>query len=269
MKKIFETAALLTLAMLMGCKTDKVEQQTPADRESLFQVATLQSLMVGCYDGFISVGELRRHGDIGIGTFHCIDGEMTILDGVVYQAMGDGTMRVAPDSVTVPFATATYFDADIVACVPPFEDLQALGHHLDSIIVSVGRNQIYMLQMPVEAQALTVRSEISQTPPFRPLAETMAEAQREFSYENVRGMLVAIYFPPFFKAENTPGWHYHFVSDDRLTGGHVLALKSAAEEMEAELDATPYFHMYLPEDRKFNETDLTPDLSREIKKVEQ
>lgn len=46
----------------------------------------------GLFDGIISVGELKQHGDIGIGTFKSVNGEMIVLDGVVYQAVADGSM---------------------------------------------------------------------------------------------------------------------------------------------------------------------------------
>ena len=66
--------------------TSGYSQSTDVNCETMYQVATLQSLMVGNYDGFVSVGELRKHGDIGVGTFERIDGEMIVLDGTVYQA---------------------------------------------------------------------------------------------------------------------------------------------------------------------------------------
>lgn len=238
------------------------------DRDCMYQVATLKSLMVGLYDGYMSVGELRQHGDIGIGTFDRIDGEMTMLDGVVYQAVGDGSVHVADDSTLVPFATTTFFDADIKTSVSAFENIQTLAQSLDSIIAISGKNQIYQLRMAVQCNTLTVRSEVAQNHPYRPLVETMVDAQREFTYGNVNGTLVAVYFPSFFTAENTPGWHFHFVSSDYTKGGHVLKI-SVADKAEVQLDVTPRFQMYLPEGKDFNDVDLTPDLTKEIKKVEQ
>lgn len=37
-------------------------------------------------------------GDTGIGTFEGLNGEMIMLDGTVYQALGDGRVIVAPDN---------------------------------------------------------------------------------------------------------------------------------------------------------------------------
>ena len=54
--------------------------------DSIYQVSLLQSFMHGEYEGFVSVGDLKSHGDIGLGTFDGANGEMIFLDGVVYQA---------------------------------------------------------------------------------------------------------------------------------------------------------------------------------------
>lgn len=58
--------------------------------------------MEGLYDGVISAGELKKHGDFGIGTFERLDGEMVDLDGHIYQLKADGTTAVANDSLRVP-----------------------------------------------------------------------------------------------------------------------------------------------------------------------
>ncbi len=63
------------------------EEKALPDAESIYQVALLQSLAQGHYDGIVTVEELKTHGDTGIGTFEGVNGEMIVLDGVVYQAI--------------------------------------------------------------------------------------------------------------------------------------------------------------------------------------
>ena len=48
--------------------------------DQLFQVALLQSLMQGEYDGIITVGELKTYGDTGIGTFLNLSVEDSIIE---------------------------------------------------------------------------------------------------------------------------------------------------------------------------------------------
>src|ERR1700689_4338832 len=48
---------------------------------TLFQVSTSGALVEGISQGVVTVGELKRHGDLGLGTFADLDGEMVIADG--------------------------------------------------------------------------------------------------------------------------------------------------------------------------------------------
>ena len=68
-----------------------------ASAESIYQVALLQSLAQGYFDGSMTVADLKTHGNTGIGTFDGLNGEMIVLDGVVYQAIGDGSVVLRLD----------------------------------------------------------------------------------------------------------------------------------------------------------------------------
>ena len=52
--------------------------------DAMYQVSLMQAFMHGEYDGVITVGDFKTYGDIGLGTFEGVNGEMIILDGVVY-----------------------------------------------------------------------------------------------------------------------------------------------------------------------------------------
>ena len=50
------------------------------------------------YDGDVTIRELLRHGNFGLGTFNGLDGEMLVLDGRCYQLRADGSAEPArPD----------------------------------------------------------------------------------------------------------------------------------------------------------------------------
>src|SRR4051812_1872944 len=52
---------------------------------TLYQVSTATALVEGIYQGAVRVGTLREHGDLGLGTFENLDGEMVIVDGHFFQ----------------------------------------------------------------------------------------------------------------------------------------------------------------------------------------
>ena len=72
--------------------------------------------------------------------------------------------------------------------------------------------------------------------------------------------------PSWVGGLNVPGYHWHFLSDDRKVGGHVLDCR--VREGRVRYDVCHDWQVKLPESRRFNEADLTDDLSRELKRVE-
>ena len=281
MKKL--TAILLAAAMmasLAACSsqqesksettekaTEKTAEQT-ADKntETVYQVALLQSLTQGYYDGIIKVSELKQHGDIGIGTFEGVNGEMIVLDGKVYQALGDGSVKEADENETVPFSNVTFFDSDIKETLSDIENVDALKAALDNIVDQNGRNMFYFVRIDGDFEKMNVRSEIKQEKPYKSLDKALATDQREFNYDNAKGTVVGLYCPDYMGGLNTPGWHFHFISDDKAKGGHILDL--SFKSAEAQLDKTPEFDMTLSDTDTFQEMELSKDVSDAIKKVE-
>jgi hypothetical protein len=54
----------------------------PELNPTLYQVLTSTALVQGVYQGAVRIATLREHGDLGLGTFEELDGEMVIVDGL-------------------------------------------------------------------------------------------------------------------------------------------------------------------------------------------
>ena len=79
------------------------------DEIKMYQVSTLQALALGYSRAVINVTELMKHGNIGLGTFEDVNGEMIVIDGHCYQANDTGNF-CEPDGATgVPFSSVTFF----------------------------------------------------------------------------------------------------------------------------------------------------------------
>lgn len=256
-------AALLSLVML----PHPAAQPAPAQRDTLAQTALLQSLMLGDYYGSVPLGQLKTLGDTGIGTFDRLDGELIMLDGVVYQALSDGTLATPDDDMTVPFSNVTFLDADKTLTLGEVVSMEDLKTQLTAQTDALGSNQFYMGTLHADFDYIQYRSEYAQSEPYIPLADVMRTDQVVFEAKNVSGTIVALYCPPYMDGLNTPGWHFHFVSDDRTIGGHMLDVRFA--QADVILDQTPQFQMVLPDGEFFAELDLTTDLEAAIRKVEQ
>lgn len=247
-------------------QTENTGAKTEKDRETIYQVALLQSLTQGYYDGIIKVSELKEHGDIGIGTFEGVNGEMIVLDGKVYQALGDGTVKEADETETVPFSNVTFFDKDGSLELSDIKDIGTLKEKLNAMVEQNGKNLFYFIKINGKFSVMNVRSEIKQEKPYKSLDKALETDQREFNYENIDGTVVALYCPDYMGGLNTPGWHFHFISDDKTKGGHMLDLKF--DKAAAEYDATPAFEMYLTDNDDFQKMELAKDVTEAIKKVE-
>ena len=130
-KKIMAVSLAGSVALGAGICLPHAGAAPAADRESIAQVALLQSLAQGYFGGTITAGQLRKLGDTGIGTFEGLNGEMIVLDGKVYQALGDGRVIVAPDKTIIPYATVTFFDKDIAVKLENIKDKAALEKALN------------------------------------------------------------------------------------------------------------------------------------------
>jgi len=258
----------IALAMIAGLLTGSVgyASQAVAERESLNQVALLQSLAQGYFGGTVTVRDMRSLGDVGIGTFEGLNGEMIMLDGAVYQALGDGRVVVADDKVAVPYATVTYFDNDLSFEMKDVKDKVAFEKILNDEVKKCGENSFYMIKLHTEFSSVLFRSEYGSQKPYPTLVEALKGKQTEFTAKNIKGTLVGLYCPNYMGGLNTPGWHFHFISDDRKQGGHILEL--SLKKGTVELDKTDKFTMILHNDPQFHKLNLAKDMSKDINSAE-
>jgi len=233
------------------------------DREVLFQVSTIDALLLAVYDGVLSVGELKEKGDFGIGTFDKLEGEMILLDGVCYQVKVDGVAYVVSDDLTTPFASVTFFDQDETVLIEEAVNLTDLVGILEASLPS--KNAFYAVRIDGTFPYVKTRSVPAQEKPY-PLLVDVTARQTVFEFENASGTVVGFWTPQFAAGINVPGSHLHFITYDRKAGGHILDLR--VEGAKAELDLTPNIFMALPTAGEFFEVDLTGDLSADLEKVE-
>jgi acetolactate decarboxylase len=238
--------------------------RTTDDREVLYQVSTIDALIQGVFDGVQPVGDIRKRGDFGIGTFDALDGEMIVLDGVVYQAKADGHIYMATDSQTTPFATVTYFDRDLTVTTDRPMNFSAFASTMAGTLPT--GNMVYAVRMHGTFPTMKVRAIPAQNKPYPTLTEA-SKNQSVYSYSDTTGTVVGFYTPVFFEGLNIPGYHLHFISDDRKTGGHILDLTVPANTM-VEYDMTAGFAMTLPTSGDFTGVDLSQDLSADLAKIE-
>lgn len=185
----------------------------------LFQHGTLGALMAGLMDGTETIEQILKHGTLGLGTLHGLDGEVIFLDGEAYQGRSDGVVVKLTGKETTPYAAITPFITD-----ERFEvENQTKGEELkQSILASQAGNNLF-LAIKITGLFKTVHTRImpKQEKPYRRLAK-ISESQPEFHETNSQGTLVGFYTPELFQGVAAAGFHLHYIDEAKQFGGHVI-----------------------------------------------
>src|SRR5580698_5014609 len=229
---------------------------------TLFQVSTSAALVEGLYQGAVRVSRLLRHGDFGIGTFADLDGEMVVLDGVCYQVSSTGSVVAVAGDRLIPYAVVTRFNPDFRKNhqnISTMDDLVAACDQLRS-----SNNIFYAFR--ANGTFHTVKTRVMKSVPEGTTLKTAASGQQEFSFDELRGTLVGLWSPAFAASFTVPGYHFHFLSEDRQKGGHVLECR--ASDVDIEGCSISEMHVSLPETEEFLKADLTHDPQADLMKAE-
>ena len=256
-----KTIAALLSAMLLAFLLSG--QCLAEDDDVLFQVSTIDALMQGVFDGFYSFNDLMARGDFGIGTFDALDGEMVALDGEYYQVRADGVAYPVQGDMTAPFAAVTRFEADQTAALENASNFTELARQMDRHLPSP--NAFYALRIDGTFPYVQTRSVPAQKRPYPRLVEAV-ENQSVFNFTNVTGSVVGIWSPDFVKGVNVPGYHLHFITEDRKAGGHILEIQ--VSNATAQVDVTAGFAMQLLSSGDFYNVNLSGDLQEELERIE-
>lgn len=260
-RKPFKPLVYLGLFAVAACSPAGPVAAPDPDR--ITQVSVINALMIGRYDGVMPIAELLRHGDFGVGTLDHLDGELIVLDGRAYQVRGDGQVaEVGPDRST-PFAAVTPFDQDGEFPCPQVAGLVDLDARLDESLPR--KNNFVAIRVDGRFASITLRSVHRQEPPYETLAE-VAKGQSVWTREDLAGTLVGIRCPAWVGGLNVPVYHWHFLSDDRKVGGHVLDCR--VREGRVRHDVCRDWLVKLDDSPGFNGVDLGQDRSDDLRRVE-
>jgi acetolactate decarboxylase len=229
----------------------------------VWQGSSIAALLDGQYEGDLSLDELLAHGDLGLGTVQHLDGELIVLDGACYQVTADGVVHRPPSSTRTPFAVVCRF-------APVVE------HHLDAPLgfdeLTATLDDLAPADEPVVAVRidgaftdLHLRSVPRQRPPYPPLT-TVVEHQTSWTTASADGTVVGFRFPADLQGIEVPGYHLHFIADDRSVGGHVTDLTLSAGVIR--LDGSHELHVEIPAGLSLAGPDPSAGTAEAIRHVE-
>jgi len=227
----------------------------------VFQLGLMSALLAGVYDGPTPLREVLRHGDLGLGTFNGLDGEMILIDGVCFRMRSDGSIDRPGLDERTPFAIVTRFAASASASIDRPMDRAEVISLVQTMVPS--ENYLYAVRVDGSFESVTTRTVQRQTPPYRPMREAVGD-QSVLEFRSVAGTIAGFRTPLY---ERSTGGHVHFIDDERSRGGHVLDFRILSGTVEVcvatELD------LRLPLDDGFRDADLEPqDLGEQLTATE-
>lgn len=250
LSRSFILAGMFIAIMIITFHTHSAAE-TEEPNDSIFQTSLFEALMGGVYEGDLTYGDLKKHGDFGLGTFNRLDGEMVALDGVFYRIDSDGNVFVVDDSLKSPFAIVTFFDSNETLVPDRKLTCQELKKYIEHALPQ--QNIFYAIKVAGQFDNMKTRSVHAQEKPYPPITETVKD-QSEFDLKDIKGTIVGYWLPMYIEGMSQSGFHFHFISDDKKSGGHVLECKT--KDVVIEIDHIRDFQFNLSDTEDFNKADL-------------
>lgn len=236
-------------------------------QNKMYQVSTLQALALGYSRAVINAGELLREGDTGLGTFEDVNGEMIVTEGRCFRADQNGNVTAVPPETGIPFAAVARLYGEQRFRIDDMPDIASVRTELTRKIEErFGLNSMHVVRIDGTFGKVDARSEAPYRSHHISLKEVLGKTQKAFVFENIRGSLIGVYFPDYMDGINMPGWHLHFLSDDRTKGGHVFDV--SIREGAAKVDKITSIVINLPKEAAFDTYSLKQEMQDEIKSVE-
>lgn len=259
MNKLSYIFIVLTL-LLSSC--EKEDAKTVELKGKLVQVSVIDALLQGIYDGYVPIGDLLGYGNYGIGTFDGLDGEMIVFNDTIFQVVSTGEVKKPVATVLTPFAAVTELVVDTVF------NLNAISYSTIKENFNYyfpTPNIFYVVKIHGTFSFMKTRSVPKQSKPYPPLTEVTAN-QPEFEFENVTGDVIGFYCPAYAKGINVTGLHLHFLTSNRIGGGHIIDfnIENATLELGYLLD----YHLILPSGGDFYGGDFAVDRTNDLEEAE-
>ena len=232
-------------------------------RTKFTQISLFSILLSGRYGGVISVAELKKMGGMAIATMDRLDGEMQMIDGVVYQACADGSVHLPEDDATVPFGTVADFHAERSLRLTDIPSYELFEEYMAECCPQ--ENVPLAIHFTGDFRRMKVRAVGRQERDGVGLVEA-AKNEAVFDFPDCSGDLVGFRLPGYVSGVNAPGWHLHFMDAARQHGGHVLNFSLRGGEVR--LCHADDFQIWLPAPEVLSGLDANRDWSGELKQAE-
>jgi acetolactate decarboxylase len=171
-------------------------------------------------------------------------------------------VAVAPRDALVPFAVVTHFMPERSVDFGTIASLEDLAGQLNALRNT--DNEFFAVR--IDGIFHRVKTRVFCKSDRATSLVDAASSQAEFEFHDVEGVLTRFWTPEYAKSVNVSGWHLHFLTADRRSGGHLLDCQAA--QLHTQMQHLSDFHMAIPETAAFLKADLTRDTSKVLAEAE-
>lgn len=244
-------------------------------QDTSYQFGTIDFMVRGLITGTATVADVKKVGNMGVGTFDYVDGEMMVLNGQVWRFQSDGSMTEAADNLKSPFANVTTFIPNITTNLAGGLNYAAFRPAADASLNDL--DLVWAVTVHGTFDTMTTRAPPPGVcNPTCPGLLAILASQLLFTRTQVAGTMVGFRYPlvygkPLSAAVNagglqTDGWHFHFLSDDHTYGGHVINFSTGADTV-MRADDKREFHLMQPGAGKKERNNRDDDDERNVSEV--
>lgn len=251
---------VVTLLICCVRPNKMVGNSDPKNENTFYQYNIWWGFVNKVFEGDLTVKELKTKGDIGLGSYSNLDGELVMLDGVPYRIREDGVVDVPLDDESIVYVDAAFFE--------PVDSFKVRSTGFDSLIVKINSqlpslNQFYSFKVKGNFSYMKCGGLHRQEKPFEKGLDELIPQRPVFERVNVKGTMVGFYCPEFIGNINVAGYHFHFISDDKTFGGHVMEFNT--NELDVAYDPLLEYHFTLPGSENFLNVSLEKEFQYQKK----
>lgn len=244
---------------------DKITSTEQSKNNILYNYGIIDAFIGGLYKGSLPIKELKLKGDFGIAAPDMLDGELTMLNGKVYQTKATGEVNVVDNEYKTPLSTVTFFEANMTFYVNNATEQKDLLETIENRLTN--KNVMYAVKITGDFSNMRTRA----FPPVKeepfPALSTILDRQQFFNIQNTKGTLVGYHLPEYLNGIQMSGFHFHFLSADTKKGGHVLDFKGMNLKIEiAELKS---FEFETPTTNDFQNFQFRKKHNEDLERIEQ
>jgi len=192
MKSIWTIISSLFFLLIIACDNKpgtSTDNQVAynAKPQGLYHYSIWAALVNKVFDGNLTAKEAKTHGDIGLGTFNGADGELIMLDGILYQVPASGEVLQVNDSMHIPYLNATFYRTDF-----DFQVRDKINYDsLRKLIVQHfhSKNYFYAFKIHGDFDSLKLGSMHKQQKPYPEGLDSLLPKRPHFDHTHISGTM--------------------------------------------------------------------------------